>query len=325
MTHETTSLFKILTDSEGLDYQFADWFENLFRGMQLPLLPQGMTIADGQTILDVACREGEWVNELAFHQNRSEEHEDVVVVGLDFRPKCIGIARANARDRGYENVVFLVRDLYHMDLSANSYDLVHLRGLAPLVPSERWPQLLAEVVRLLRPGGHVVCTELAWPTTNAPIGEIAANLVRQVLQIAAYTPIQVRHLGGLFRDAGCQRVRQSTTTLELLTVTGGGLFLQYRLLPLMYLLAPFLKKHGLATDGQFKKLQYEIESALVTTTFRANWPVVTTIGEKPALDKVAHTRREWNSLTQQSTMISLKQPQFQLLAKRSDYLKGSVS
>ncbi|MBV9022109.1 MAG: class I SAM-dependent methyltransferase [Chloroflexi bacterium] len=325
MIEETPSLFKILTNSEGLDYQFADWFENLFRGMQLPLLPEEITIADGQTILEVACKDGEWVHELAFHLNRSEEHENVIVVGVDFRPRYIGIARAKAKDRGYENVVFLLRDLYHMNLSANSYDLVHLRGLAPLVPAERWPQLLAEVVRLLRPGGHVVCTELAWPTTNAPIGETAANLVRQVLHIAAYTPIQIKHLGELFRDAGCQRVRQRTTTLELLTVTGGNLFLQYHLLPMMYLLAPFLKKHGLASDEQFKKLQYEIESAAVTATFRANWSAVTTIGEKLTLDEVTHTRSERNSLTQRRTMISLKQPQLQLLAKRSNCLKGFAS
>jgi SAM-dependent methyltransferase len=325
MTEETSSLSKILTDSEELGYQLADWFENLFRRAQLPLLPEEITIADGQTILDVACRGGEWVNELACRLNRSKEYANVIVAGLEFRPRYISLARANTRDQGSENVVILARDLYHMGFSANSCDLVHLRGLAPLLPAERWPQLLTEVVRLLRPGGRVFCTELAWPTINAPIGETVTNLVCQILQIAAYAPIQVKHLEGLLRDAGCQRVHQSITTLELLTVTGGNLFLQCHLLPLMYLLAPFLKKHGLATEEQFKKLQYEIESALVTPTLRTAWPVVTTIGEKPTLDKVTHTRGERNSLTQQSIMISLKQPQFQLLTKRGDCLKGFVT
>jgi ubiquinone/menaquinone biosynthesis C-methylase UbiE len=80
------------------------------------------------------------------------------VTGLDFNPANVALARDIARERGLENVEIVEGDARHTGLPDGSFDLVHARTLLINVPSP--DGVLAEMVRLVRPGGVVTSWSL---------------------------------------------------------------------------------------------------------------------------------------------------------------------
>jgi ubiquinone/menaquinone biosynthesis C-methylase UbiE len=79
------------------------------------------------------------------------------VVGVDLDPKLLEAARVLAQEEGWTNVELLERDAYHTDLSAASFDLVHVRFV--LAPVGRGDELVKEMLRLTRPGGVIAVQE----------------------------------------------------------------------------------------------------------------------------------------------------------------------
>jgi ubiquinone/menaquinone biosynthesis C-methylase UbiE len=79
------------------------------------------------------------------------------VVGLDADPAHIEMARAYASDLGLGNVEVVAGDARHTGLPAGGFDLVHTRTLLVTVPEPH--AVVAEMVRLARPGGWVASQE----------------------------------------------------------------------------------------------------------------------------------------------------------------------
>jgi ubiquinone/menaquinone biosynthesis C-methylase UbiE len=79
------------------------------------------------------------------------------VVGLDADPAHVAAARQYAASRGFANVEVLAGDARHTGLPAESFDLVHTRTLLVTIPEPA--EVVAEMVRLARPGGLVASQE----------------------------------------------------------------------------------------------------------------------------------------------------------------------
>jgi ubiquinone/menaquinone biosynthesis C-methylase UbiE len=79
------------------------------------------------------------------------------VVGLDADPVHVAMARQHARRRGLTNVEVIEGDARHTGLPGGSFDLVHARTLLTTVPGPA--EVLAEMIRLARPGGWVASQE----------------------------------------------------------------------------------------------------------------------------------------------------------------------
>ena len=108
----------------------------------------------GGLALDVATGTGEMAFELA---KRTEQ-----VIGLDFSPHMLTLAEAKARRLGLEGRVgFMLGDALALPFADNSFDCATIgfatRNVASIAAS------FAEMRRVVKPDGRVICLELTQP------------------------------------------------------------------------------------------------------------------------------------------------------------------
>lgn len=119
-------------------------------------------LSAGGSALDVCCGTGDFALELARIVGEGGR-----VVGTDVSRPMIELARAKAGRRGMQGISFIAADTCELPFSDGSFDCVTVgfgvRNLADLDAG------LAEMVRVLRPGGRLVCLET---------GEVRSRLVR---------------------------------------------------------------------------------------------------------------------------------------------------
>jgi len=100
----------------------------------------------GATVLDVGCGTGEWAARLLDHRG------DVTVLGVDIDPAHVD--RARQRCAGHAGRAdFRTGDAFALEVADGGFDLVACRHLVQAVPDV--PSLLAELRRVVRPGGRV--------------------------------------------------------------------------------------------------------------------------------------------------------------------------
>lgn len=88
------------------------------------------------------------------------------VVGVDLFPSAVARARRFARDAGVDNVGFVVAPMEELPLDDASVDVVVSNGAINLVA--RKSRVLAEALRVLRPGGRMVVADLTIREENLP-------------------------------------------------------------------------------------------------------------------------------------------------------------
>ena len=110
----------------------------------------------GDSALDVCCGTGDLALELTRRVG-----PDGAVVGCDFSEPMLELARRKAGERGASQVRFEWADALELPYDGGSFDAVTVGfGVRNLVDLERG---LAEMVRVLRPGGRVVILEITQP------------------------------------------------------------------------------------------------------------------------------------------------------------------
>jgi SAM-dependent methyltransferase len=113
------------------------------------------------------------------------------ITGIDISPTAVEMATSRARTRG-SSAVFFVRDVERTEFADNSFDLVCGAGILHHVDLSK---TLAELVRVLRPGGRAIFRE---PMGHNPI----INLFRMVtphLRTKTEHPLTISDLAALQR------------------------------------------------------------------------------------------------------------------------------
>lgn len=106
-----------------------------------------------RSILDVGSGTGQWAYDLC------EEFPDALVVGFDVEPSKPG------RPPNYR---FVKGNLLHgLPFAEDRFDFVHQRLLQAAIPLARWPEAVAQLLRITRPGGHVELMEIGDRTEPA--------------------------------------------------------------------------------------------------------------------------------------------------------------
>lgn len=130
------------------------------------------------------------------------------VIGLDSEPSHLAMASELVATAGLDDVEIVQADARCTGLLAGSFDLVHARTLLTTVPEPA--QVLAEMVRLARPGGWVASLE---PDAEHSIyypRHKAFDRLRELF-VVGFTrngadPLIGRRLGELYRQAGLEHV-----------------------------------------------------------------------------------------------------------------------
>ena len=110
-------------------------------------------IAEGQRVLDVGCGTGAMLPWLAGRVGQRGR-----VVGLDASADQLAVARRQCEALGLSQVSFVAADVYATGLPADQFDLAHCRLL--LCHLQKPEIAIAEMARVVRPGGFVVCLDV---------------------------------------------------------------------------------------------------------------------------------------------------------------------
>jgi SAM-dependent methyltransferase len=163
------------------------------------LLLDRIGVAEGWHAIDLGCGPSGILDLLADRVGPAGH-----VVGLDFEPANMALAREFAAARGLANVEVIEGDAHRTGFASASYDLVHTRTVLINIPDP--PTVVAEMVRLTRPGGWVVALEpdaggtVCYPAH--PAWDRLTDISRSAFEVDGADMFIGRRLPALFREAG---------------------------------------------------------------------------------------------------------------------------
>ena len=132
---------------------------------------------------------------------RHETGAEGKVIGIDFTPIMIEKARINAEKLGYNNVEFREGDIDAMPVNDNVADVVISNCVLNLVPNKE--KVIAEIVRVLKPGGHFSISDIVLfgdlPNALRNDAEMYAGCVAGAIQKSEYLQ--------LIKDQGFQNIQ----------------------------------------------------------------------------------------------------------------------
>jgi SAM-dependent methyltransferase len=155
-------------------------------------------------VLDSGSGTGQWAYELC------DQFPQALVTGLDLQP---------TRPRRPPNF-HLVRGnlLQGLPFADGQFDFVHQRLLVPAIPLQSWAALVAELVRVTRPGGWVELVEADWGIE--PAGPASERLVELAGRLARSHGLDAgatifRSLDRCLADAGLVDVQRQAMDIPL--------------------------------------------------------------------------------------------------------------
>jgi SAM-dependent methyltransferase len=166
-------------------------------------------VRPGQAAIDLGCGPRGILDLLAARVSPGGR-----VVGLDADPAHTAMAARFVSDQRLNGVEVVTADARHTGLPSGSFDLVHARTLLVNVPDPA--QVVAEMVRLAKPGGMVAVAE---PDTEHALcypPDQAFDRIRQIFSVAfsrnGADPAIGRRVPELFRQAGLADVQVESRT-----------------------------------------------------------------------------------------------------------------
>ncbi len=183
------------------------------------------------TALDVACGTGDFAFDIA----RKDAIRDVV--GLDFVPQMLALARKKAARQGLESITtFSVGDAHALPFSDDSFVCATVGfGVRNFIDV---PGALREMARVVMPGGQVVVLEIvrmegrglhsrALPWCFQRVAPLLGALLAGDGEAYSYLPqsvdefLSAAQLAEVMEDAGLRHVRQQRLGLGMVAVVAG--------------------------------------------------------------------------------------------------------
>ncbi len=143
-------------------------------------------IKKGDTVLDLGSRAG---NDCFVA--RALVGESGTVIGVDMTEAMIDKARANAEKLRFSNVEFRLGDIEKMPVQDETVDVVISNCVLNLVPDK--VKAFSEIVRVLKPGGHLCVSDVVikgeLPGKLKDAAEMYAGCVSGAIQLNQYLEI----------------------------------------------------------------------------------------------------------------------------------------
>lgn len=182
-------------------------FVSRFLDARTSALESLIEIRPEDRLLDIGCGSG--VHMVRFLGRAAH------VAGIDYSEAMIALARRTLEESGHKNWELGTADAASLPFQSGSFDTVIAMGLLDYVPDV--PAVLAECVRVLKPGGHVVLSIPKTPSLFSPLRTSFGNLAKRTLfNLPPIGNVQTREsLQGLLEQAGfeLQMVRSIWTAM----------------------------------------------------------------------------------------------------------------
>ena len=123
------------------------------------------------------------------------------VIGVDMTPEMVTRARANARKGGYANVDFRLGEIESLPVADATVDAIISNCVLNLSPER--DRVLAEALRVLKPGGRLVISDLV---CDVPV---PGRLREKAEAVTACLPVEREAYESQLRAAGFVEVRIS--------------------------------------------------------------------------------------------------------------------
>jgi len=241
------------------------------------VLPEQEDLSRIRDILDLACGPGEWALEVA---RMSPEKR---LVGVDLSKRMIEYASAQAR-LAKSNVTFQEMDITNgLGFPDESFDLINSRMIAGFMKKEGWPRLLAECLRVLRPGGVLRVTESEVGATTSTIIDTLngwwCQAFRQADQIFSF-PGQP-HMGitivmkRLLSEAGYVNPGHQAHAIDYSFGTEMHESILENFIAALKLGTPFLLRQKVATKEQIQEVLEQAQGLIGEKDFCGFWFFVT--------------------------------------------------
>lgn len=233
-------------------------------------------------VLDLACGPGEWVMRIA------STYPSMRAVGVDKSKRVIAYANARAKVEESKAAFQLMDVTEPLDFSDASFDLVNARFILGFMKRAQWAPLLAEIYRLLRPGGIIRITEQESGFANDPIYQqyidLWGNAWRKSGHAFAHTSAYIGVcvvMKQLMREAGFIDPKHRPIAIDLSTGEPAHQETLSNLMMALQLARPFLLKIGVATQAQVDELYEQMGDLIGRPGFSAYWYLQTTWAHKP--------------------------------------------
>ncbi len=240
-------------------------------------------LTDIHDILDIACGPGGWVQEVAY------TYPDKQVTGVDISQAMIEYANAFIQVRHLSNALFRTMNILQaFDFPDNSFDMVNARLLVAVVPRDRWPALIAECYRVLRPGGILRLTETEFDiTTSAALETYLALIARMTHRFGmSFSPTGhlisiTSKLPSLLRATHFQHVNFRAHAIEYSygTPAHSSLYQDYK--AALALGRAFVLKNANITPQDYDQLCEQVFVEMQNEDFCDLWYLLTVWGYKP--------------------------------------------
>lgn len=223
------------------DEALADRLETAYRSRDIlrrrRLVREALEASPGERILDVGCGPGFYAEELL-----AEVGEEGAVVGVDQSPQMLAVAAH--RVEGHRNATFHEANATSLPVEDRAFDAALCVQVLEYVPDP--DRALAEIHRVLRPGGRAVVWDVDWTTVSWHSTDAdAMNRALHAWDEHLADPALPRTLAARLRSTGFVDVTTeghvfSTTELVADSYVGA-------ILPLM---EEFVAEHGTADEGR---------------------------------------------------------------------------
>lgn len=129
------------------------------------------------------------------------------VLGIDVAEHMLDVAKRKATRLGLQNVSFKVGDVTTLPFEPNSFEAITSRFCLMFLPDI--PQAVAEITRVLRPGGWIAAAVWSAPEKNPSFG-LSMAAIKQVIELPPPDPAapgifrlaRPGELAGMFHQAG---------------------------------------------------------------------------------------------------------------------------
>ncbi|QOJ36037.1 MAG: methyltransferase domain-containing protein [Nitrospira sp.] len=257
------------TPQEVIDSQRQDW-NRVAAGWDKwdQFFNRNMTFINHRLVADARLRPGLRVLDLGSGTGYPALLAGEVVgpegslVGIDLADSMLEVARRKAKERGLTHVTFRTGDVTALPFEGGSFDAVISRFCLMFLPEI--PKAIAEIVRVLKPGGYVSAAVWAGPDKN-PYLRIPMDIIKTIIPLPPPDPeapgifrlARPGDLAGMYGRAGLTGVCEEEFTAEVTFATA-----EEFLRSLMDVAAPIQNLFAKLTPDQRTQAEQGIISAV---------------------------------------------------------------